>query len=496
MPAAIQIGRRSFAALGLVAAAAPIVGAWGRIPAVNETAAGFDTLLRDAAASYGTIGYSVAVLRRGKQVHVRHAGLADRETGVAVSDRSVYRIYSVSKLFLLVALFQAVEARALDLDMPIGAIRPNLPKEWRSITLRQAISHLSGLPDYMPDNIAATADGVFAAISNLPLIFSPGTRNAYNQTNFLLAKEALERSGTAFTAQVQRQFTRAGMTDTRYRLPGERIEAMVTSYRPVPDRRAPPTVFQDPDFPAYTFGSGGTVTTLSDMVRWTQALVGGAFVPLAALRGYWEPQRSASGAAGFYAHGWEYERYGPMIIVGHSGGGRVIWRHFFRADDPDDSVTVIYFDNGGRTPLDMHRLTSLLAEQLLPGAARPTAALEEELLQRLARGQWDANAVTTELDRRRSLGDREIERAVNRVGYDALFMLGAEAALLPFRLNTVRFAASANTHDSLGEAYRATGDLKASRASYVRAHELDPNNAQIAATLAELDAAMAAAPLD
>ncbi|WP_204350390.1 hypothetical protein, partial [Klebsiella pneumoniae] len=37
-----------------------------------------DALLDATASAYGTVGYSVAVLRRGRLVHLRHAGLADR----------------------------------------------------------------------------------------------------------------------------------------------------------------------------------------------------------------------------------------------------------------------------------------------------------------------------------------------------------------------------------------------------------------------------------
>ncbi|MCH7860698.1 MAG: serine hydrolase, partial [Proteobacteria bacterium] len=92
--------RRRVLGLGLAGMAAsalpvPAAGAF----AGASVAARLDDLLDATASGYGTVGYSVAVLRRGKLVHLRHAGLADRDTGTRITARSVYPIFSVSKLF-------------------------------------------------------------------------------------------------------------------------------------------------------------------------------------------------------------------------------------------------------------------------------------------------------------------------------------------------------------------------------------------------------------
>jgi len=505
MAHARRLNRRRLLALAFAGTVSASSAGWTRQRTAHRQAnpqdaaswADLDAFLAGAAAVFGTVGHSVALLRRGSLVYERHAGVADLEAGSPVSSASVYPIYSVSKLFLLVALFQEAGRGVVDLDAPISTIRGDLPLAWRSVTLRQAISHVSGLPDYLTDlnALPPTAEAAFARIRGRPLDFPPGSRSQYNQTNFLLAKEAIERAtGRSLAAVVAEQFSRAGMRSTRYRTSADPVLGLVASYRPEPDRSAPPAAFPLPVWPDYTFGSSGAVTTLRDMVRWTQMLLKGGFLPLPALHQSWEPQRLLSGATARHTNGWEFERHGDVTIVGHAGGDRVIWRHFFRTADPSDCATVIYLDNGGRTFLNMHRLASLIAQRAMPGAARPSAALEETLFQLLAGGDWGQAVGRLGRGGADGLDDQALEAAVNRVGYDALFALTPQSALLPFRFNVSRFPESANAHDSLGEAYRAAGDLGAARASYARALELDPQNATIQAILREIDAQIATRP--
>jgi CubicO group peptidase (beta-lactamase class C family) len=446
-----------------------------------------DGFLDEAARSYGTIGHSVAVLRRGRLVYARHAGLADREAALPISARSIYPIFSVSKLFLAVELLGCVERGEVDLDMQVSRIRSSLPVSWHPVTLRELLAHVSGLPDYMPDHIAGTADAAIDAIRNLPLRFQPGSRNDYNQTNFLLAREALERAtGRTLTALTADQFRRADMRRTGYGL-GQGINRdIVKSYRPAPDRAQPAVLYPVPQWPDYTFGSSGAVTTLGDLVSWTQALLSGELLPSPALSRSWRPHHLTSGNAAWHTHGWNYASHDGVVVVGHAGSDRVVWRHTFRAADPSDNATAIYLDNGGRTGLVPARIASSVIERVMPGTMRSAEALEEMLLQRLSAGDWLQALMALDRDWV-WLDAQTMERTINRVGYDALSTLGADAALHPFRLNVARFPMSSNAHDSLGEAYLAAGDLGAARASYRSALELDPSNERIPAILAEME---------
>lgn len=471
--------------LALAGIAAPAVGT-SQARALPRVADELDAILDATASSYGTTGYSVAVLRRRAPVYVRYAGLADRETGTPITAQSVYPIFSISKLFLVVELLKEIRRGAVDLAMTIDDIRPELPDAWKGITLAQALAHVSGLPDYMPDFIAPTEEAALRALHDQPLRFPPGTRNDYNQTNFLFARTALERAADKpLIDLVAAQFRAARMMRTGYHTgyPGGRVSLpnLVTSYQPAPGREAPPALLALRSLPAYTFGSGGAFTTLDDMVLWSRALLGGVLLPTADLRASWAPFPMPTDTPAWHTHGWEYYSHDDVTIVGHGGGVRLVWRHIFRTADPDDSATVIYLDNGGRSTFDRHRVAALLADRIMPGAARATEAEEELLFRSLASNGWDAA-----VERLQHLAPLETEAIVNRVGYDILSLWDAKAALVPLAWNARRFPNSANAHDSLGEAYRAAGHLAAARASYARAQALAPGNGRIRKILTEL----------
>ncbi|PUE89931.1 hypothetical protein C7T87_24710, partial [Xanthomonas hortorum pv. hederae] len=88
--------RRRVLALGLSGLMTSI--GWATTVHATEPSAAIDDLLDRSADAYGTVGHSVAVLRRGRLVYSRHAGLSDRETGAPITDASVYPLFSVSKL--------------------------------------------------------------------------------------------------------------------------------------------------------------------------------------------------------------------------------------------------------------------------------------------------------------------------------------------------------------------------------------------------------------
>ncbi|MGK6321251.1 serine hydrolase [Sphingomonas sp. DT-204] len=446
-----------------------------------------DSILDSTVSAYGTVGYSVAVLRGGTLVHARHAGLADRDTGTPVTGRSVYPIFSISKLFLVVELLKAAERGRIDLAMPLRKIRSGLPEAWQEITLAQAIAHVSGLPDYFPNLVTPSVDTVFARLRDRPLRFAPATRNDYNQTNFLLAREALEQAtGISLTALVARQLEGAGMRHTGYHTgyPGGTVSlpGLVTSYRPLAKRDGPPARLTVPSWPEYMFASLGVFTTLADMIGWSRALLRGDLLPVEALRASWAPFAMTSGRPASHTHGWEYARHDDVTIVGHGGDNRLAWRHFFRTADPDDCATVIYFDNGGRMSFDSHRVAALLADRVMPGAAGPAEIHEERLYRGLASGHW--GEAIAEL--RAAVSGAGAEAIVNRVGYDALYRFDPHTALLPFGWNARQFPNSSNAHDSLGEAHHAAGNLADARQSYARALALDPGNTRIRTVLNQL----------
>jgi D-alanyl-D-alanine carboxypeptidase len=90
----------------------------------------------------------ISLVRRGGRTFVHRAGVADLDADRPWRAFDHMRLASTSKAFSgAVALALARRGR-LDVDDTIGERLPALPSAWRAVTLRQALQHTSGLPDY------------------------------------------------------------------------------------------------------------------------------------------------------------------------------------------------------------------------------------------------------------------------------------------------------------------------------------------------------------
>jgi D-alanyl-D-alanine carboxypeptidase len=117
-----------------------------------------DRLVADRTAAPGA---SAAVVTP-KGVWLGGAGLADVDRGRAVSPDDAFRIYSITKTYVATVVLQLVEERKLRLSDTVGELLPGaLPPDKSRITVRQLLTHTSGLYDSM-------SDGLSALMSNAP----------------------------------------------------------------------------------------------------------------------------------------------------------------------------------------------------------------------------------------------------------------------------------------------------------------------------------------
>ena len=92
-------------------------------------------------------GLSVAVIQ-GDAVWARGFGLAEVENQVPATEKSSYRMASVSKPMTAVAALKLAEMGKLDLDAPVQTYVPYFPRKNKTVTVRQLLSHLGGISHY------------------------------------------------------------------------------------------------------------------------------------------------------------------------------------------------------------------------------------------------------------------------------------------------------------------------------------------------------------
>ena len=163
-----------------------------------------DRFVTDYLARHGLPGGSVAVVKDGATMHSAGYGSSgdqriDPDTPLAVG--------SVSKTVTAFAVLQLVDDAMFALDDPVVSHLPEFAVDdprAEAITVRQLLSHTSGLPNpaIVPpaDTIAETVD----RLGDWQLASDPGTKYLYSNANYWTASRLVEVvSGTAFETYVR-----------------------------------------------------------------------------------------------------------------------------------------------------------------------------------------------------------------------------------------------------------------------------------------------------
>ncbi|MFT4254816.1 MAG: serine hydrolase [Caulobacter sp.] len=458
-----------------VAQAAPAVD-----PAADPSARA-DAVVRRAMAERHVPGLQIVVVKDGAIVLSRAYGVADLAAGTPVTAETVFPINSITKAFTGVAAMREVEAGRLDLDRPIGAYVPDLPEAWRGIPVRRLLSHTSGLPDFVPrqkDGAVSEAQAWKEALA-APVLFPPGERFHYCQTNYALVQMAIDRlHGRPVSEPLGgEQFALAGMTRSRY---GDSLDpgpGRAVSYgykRETPDQ---PAVRREV-FSPLARAAAGLDSTGDDMGRWMIALMDGRLLGPAAKTAMWTPAPYADGKPGQWGMGWLVLERPDRRAVGMTGGSRnAVYLY------PDDKVGVAILSNlAGSTPED---LIDEIAQGFIPGMKLTgVAALRAQLA---AAPPGEAEAVVARL--RRDPAFKPDEHELNDWGYRLLAFGKASTALVVLKLTAELYPDSGNAQDSLADAYEANGDKAAAVVHYRRSLALDPGNANAVKRLQALEAA-------
>jgi len=254
-----------------------------------------------------------------------------------------------------------------------------LPAAWNAITVRQFLTHTSGLPNYRAFlNYARLSDPKYrqpnSAVSLLaskPLDFPPGTRFEYSNTNYYLLGQLIEKvSGQSYGAYLaSHQFQAAGMTATRLSEPPALVPNQAVGYDWDGKTRLPNAIF----LPArLDTGDSGLVSTAGDLAKWTTALASGRLVSDATLKQMIMPGTLTDGTPAAYGLGLVVTQYKGQTLVGHSGAVPGYSSSIFYF--PDSKLAVILLCNlYNGTPLT-DVLALGVAKLYLPASPEEAAA--------------------------------------------------------------------------------------------------------------------------
>jgi CubicO group peptidase (beta-lactamase class C family) len=157
----------------------------------------------DNAVNHGIDGIIVYVDQAGSEPAFYTAGWKNRENQVPADPQALFKIASISKLYIAAAATMLISDQKLDLDDTLTAYFPDLAgriEYANQITLRMLLQHRSGIPDWIDDpefpwtTSLANVDEYLELVLDDPAEFEPGRRYNYSNTNYLLLGMILDKT--------------------------------------------------------------------------------------------------------------------------------------------------------------------------------------------------------------------------------------------------------------------------------------------------------------
>jgi CubicO group peptidase (beta-lactamase class C family) len=302
-------------------------------------------------------GLALTIVREGKVVLEAGYGVASLELDVPVTPKSVFAIASVTKVFTATLVMQAIEQGAFGLDDRLGDLF-DVPPAWRPVTVRQMLSHTSGLPDVIANPmtgewLAGTRDSALAAAAKLPMQFEPGTAWSYNQTNDVLLGAILEKkAGKSFDALVRERLVEpAGLAATVFGDASAVVPGRGPWYSRLDLSGPEPRLAAHlhpiwVTYPEFVHPCAALNTTATELARFVDLVAAGRILSPATVATMWERQTLRDGQpAGMDPEtgmglGWIVETLDGRTVVGGTGGATVAFRHAV-----DAGVTVVVLTN-------------------------------------------------------------------------------------------------------------------------------------------------------
>lgn len=444
-------------------------------------------------------GLQLAVIRDNKITKVASYGLANIEDAVAVENDTLFSINSITKAFAGVAFMQLVEQGKLDISASISTYLPNLPAAWQGLNIKQLMSHTSGLPAILApsDSVKLISDeGIdasWALVQTLPNEFAAGSEFKYNQTNYVLIGQLIERvSGRSFTDFINKnQLLKVGMQRTE-----EAGFSNLNNVVPHSARRY--TYYYGTElanisaavFPPLLYPATGMSSTASELANWLIALQTGKLLQKpSSIETLWTPALLDNGQTrGFndllngYALGWPVVVRDEHPALGPEGGDRGAFFTY-----PQDDLSIIVLTNlMGAVP---SRFIDDIASVYIPEMRRDNGfglppAVKVLWRELEAKGYDNAINIAQSLQDTRNL--QFVEADLNSWGYSLLSQDKLQAALDVFLLNSYLFPDSANTYDSMAETHWLLGNIDAAIIGYEKVLGMQPENNYARDQLAKL----------
>ncbi len=367
---------RSLIVAALVAAPAP---AFAQALTPDENAK-IEKIVADTLRDTGVPSASVAVVRDGRIVLAKAYG-KQSETAKTADPKAMYQIASISKQFTAAAILLLEDEGKLKLDDPVSKYVSGVTEGDR-ITIRQLLSHTSGLRDYWPQDYSfkamatpVTPREIVRRWGSERLDFQPGTQWQYSNTGYVVAGMIVEKvSGQPLLSFLQqRVFAPLGIRAI------DQDKAIGPGFPQGYKRYAlGPVRVETPAAPGWLYAAGELAMSAEDLAKWDVARINRSLLPA----DDWQAQETEiklnDGSGTGYGLGVDVGVRDGRPIVEH--GGEAVGFLSENIVYPKDRTAIVVLTNAWFADAQS-RIANGIAKVVLPAPASAISGDAEALTQ-------------------------------------------------------------------------------------------------------------------
>jgi len=321
-----------------------------------------EPIIRQVMGRADMPGYAIAIVESGKVVYAAGFGVKNLDKkGEAITPQSLFHMASITKPFVATSIMQLWERGKIDLDAPVVKYLPYFrmkDERYSTITIRQMLSHVSGMPDVedyewdKPQYDEGALERYVRSLGTLSLIAPPGTKFQYSNMAYEILGDVIAKvSGESFEDYVKHNILEPLAMKSSTLLVKQASPQLLTSPH-VLGRTYDVSV--SPVFPYNRMHSPSSTlySNVLDMSRWAMAnlnrgeLDGKRILKASTYDLMWKPAGEKWQQIGI---SWFLRNYKGHQTIGHSGGDTGFVSNLILI--PEKSMAVVMMSNFDRAPL-------------------------------------------------------------------------------------------------------------------------------------------------
>ncbi len=469
----------------------------------NKMIKNLDRVINEYVEKESIPGLAVGVVYDNEILYTKGFGVKNVDTKEPVDENSIFHMASVSKTFVATGIMQLVEKGKIKLDSHLTEYLPYFQLKddrYKNITIRQLLSHMSGMPDvddYGWDNPQYDEDALekyIKSIKNEELMWEPGEKFAYSNIAFEILGDVIAKvSGVTFEEYMKVNILEVlQMKESDFFNPNVSKELLATPHILGVKNGYGGVVSEV--FP-YNRAHGPSSTLCSNVREMCNYAIanmnGGCFGEEKILETHsyselWH-NHGSTGWGGYTSEvglAWFLGEYKGNKVRSHSGLDTGFRSNFIIL--PERGISVVIMTNSDYIGLKL--ICTAILDILL---GEEVQYVKQSLAHYMAKKLFDNNFEATLKEYssiKEDFPDRYnfIEDEFKFVAYELVERGKLKKAIEVMKISTEISPESSNLYYNLGKMYLLNGDKKLALESYKKSMELDPDNIKVKKKVEEL----------